>query len=195
MDNESQGTSSPKIGNRQNIPAAYLKALTFIGAAIVVLLVIIVVKLFSESQENTAANTNTTQESGATTSPNTNDGATTPTPDHNYVYEKNGIYGYQQQLSQDDINAGTASKPLDMVKYLGQKNGVYRVLLIDESDGSASNLLSCSPPCTYMTIETLYAGQSMNKQTIPTVGTLGGDILNDAMNGKLKIYGQKDKTE
>ncbi|HEY1772524.1 MAG TPA: hypothetical protein VGH91_04960 [Gammaproteobacteria bacterium] len=194
MNTESQETQLNVAGSQAAIPPTYLKILIAIGAAIVILLAVIAVKLFSAAPPPPLASAPTAQDSDSEATPDNTPAPAAPLPDHNYVYEKNGMYGYQQELSQDDVNSGTAAKPLMMIRYLGVKNGVYRAMLLDESDTpGASNIISCSSPCAYMTLETVYGGQVLSKQTVPTSGTMGGGILSDAMNNKLQVYGQKDK--
>lgn len=116
--------------------------------------------------------------------------APAPKPDHNYVYVgDDDQYGYQQQLSSNDQQAGVAQKPLVMVRYLGEKNGSYQAMA--DMGSGVKVLVTCSAPCTYMQVLTYSYGGLMDKSVIPTSGTLGGDILSDAIAGQLKVYGSR----
>lgn len=113
-----------------------------------------------------------------------------PRPAHNYVYVgDDGQYGYQQELSSNDQQAGVAQKPLVMVRYLGEKNGSYRA--IADMGGGATVLVTCKEPCAYMEVLTYSYGTPVDKSVIPTSGTLGGGILADAMAGRLQVYGAR----
>lgn len=114
-------------------------------------------------------------------------------PTHNYTYEKGSVYGYQPQLSQNQINSGAASAPLVMVRYLGEHQGVYRAAIVDVADTS---ILSCSSPCSYITERDYYnnpyfGSQLVDKEIIPAGSTLAAAIMQDAMNGQLRVYGAR----
>lgn len=111
-----------------------------------------------------------------------------PPSSHNYVYEKDGEYGYQPQLSQDQINAGDASRPLVMFRYLGKSRGVYRA---QSSTGPFTGVLSCSAPCDYITVVTHYAdGEIADRQVMPgDDNSIAAEVMQDAMNGQLRVYG------
>ena len=113
-------------------------------------------------------------------------------PAHYYTYEKNGEYGYEQQLSQKQIDAGIASAPLIMVRYLGQRQGVYRAEILS---GATTAILSCSSPCDYITQRDYYynpyvGSQLINTEVIPAGSTVAAAIMHDAMNGRLIPYDQ-----
>jgi hypothetical protein len=107
-------------------------------------------------------------------------------PSHNYAYVgDDGRYGYTQVVSTNDSQSGLAQKPLVMVRYLGQKNGVYSVAIDQEG---TSVVASCSAPCEYMTLTTYAYGSKVDKSVMPTTGTIGGEMLADAMAGSLKVF-------
>lgn len=112
---------------------------------------------------------------------------------HNYTYEKGSVYGYQPQLSQNQINSGAASAPLVMVRYLGEHHGVYRAEIVDVANTS---ILSCSSPCGYITERDYYynpylGSQLVGKEVIPAGSTLAAAIMQDALNGQLRVYGAR----
>lgn len=177
-------------------PTALLWLLVVIGVAIVALLSVIVFKLqIHQARQPLQTSIPVPSQSAAsgstpmvTVTANQATTATIPSPPtHNYVYEKDGVYGYRQQLSQDDINAGTASKPLLMIRYLGEKDTVYRVV-IDDGSG-VEGVLSCKSPCNFITAETVENEQVVGTAVAPAAGTIAGDVMQDAINGYLKVYG------
>lgn len=109
-----------------------------------------------------------------------------PRPTHNYVLEENGYYGYQPVLSDTDRQNGIAQKPLAMVRYLGEKNGSYRVEVGRE--GSYSMVISCKLPCQYIKAQHFNYGELVKTDTLSAEGTMGGDILADAIAGELKPW-------
>jgi hypothetical protein len=110
-------------------------------------------------------------------------------PQHNYVYvDDDGHYGYQPTLSANDQQAGVAQNSLVMVRYLGEKKGVYQVAI---DQGGSTAVASCAPPCAYMTVITYAYGTQVDKGVMATAGTVGGEMLADAMAGQLKVYHAK----
>lgn len=111
-------------------------------------------------------------------------------PLHNYVYEQDGQYGYQPQLSPDQINAGAASAPLVMFRYLGESRGVYRA---QSQTAPFTGVLSCSAPCDYITVLTYYAdGEIAARQVMPgNNNSIAAEVMQDAMNGQLIPYDQR----
>lgn len=124
-------------------------------------------------------------------------------PAHNYVYEKDGVYGYEGQLSEDQRNAGEATAPLFMVRYGGEHHGVYRAQSVK---GGYTTDFSCSTPCRYITIKIYYykpiysatqfgvfqehENELVDKEVIPARHTVAAAIMQDAMNGQLIPYDQ-----
>jgi hypothetical protein len=114
-------------------------------------------------------------------------------PSHNYRYEKDGEYGYESELSQDQIEAGVASAPMLMVRYLGQRRGRYRAEIVS---GASTSVLSCSSPCSYITARDYYhnpysGSELIDKEVIPAGNTVAASIMQDAMNGQLRVYGAR----
>lgn len=115
------------------------------------------------------------------------------TPVHYYSYEKDGEYGYEQPLSQNQIDAGMASAPLVMIRYLGKLRGVYRFEVVE---GRVTEVFSCSLPCRYITQRNYYynpyiGSQFINKETFPAGNTIAAAVMYDAMNGQLRVYGAR----
>jgi len=105
----------------------------------------------------------------------------------------NGTYGYEQALSEDDVRSGTATKPLVMMRYEGNKNGRFVILVFgtDASDGSIVNRVSCQAPCAFAKSETLAGDTVVKSETIPVKpNAIIGGMLEDAVSGQLVPYGQ-----
>jgi hypothetical protein len=114
-------------------------------------------------------------------------------PAHNYVYKKDGVYGYEVQLSKDQVAAGAASAPLVMVRYLGQSRGAYRAEIMNRA---FTTILSCTSPCSYITAREYYynpyaGSQLIDKKVVPAGTTVAAGIMQDAMNGQLIPYDQR----
>lgn len=114
-----------------------------------------------------------------------------PRPDHEYALEDDGEYGYRRALSEDDVKAGRATAALLMVRYVGEKNGVRSVKLVD---GNNVGVISCSPPCEFVKARTYFAGQLVKTETLPvTDGSLIQAVMADAISGKLHVFGKQSK--
>lgn len=109
---------------------------------------------------------------------------------HNYAIEQDGEYGYKSGLSDQDRAQGTVTKPLAMVRYRGQIKGAYTV---DSISGDGLTLrLDCADPCEYVRMRGIARGQVLDTKTIEnSPDSLAHDIFEDAMDGKLKVYGKK----
>lgn len=113
---------------------------------------------------------------------------------HNYSMVDNGTYGYQGALSDADINNGVATKPLIMMRYLGNKNGIYTILVLgpDLNNQSILNRVSCQVPCEYAKSETVAGGMVLNTQMLPVVpNSILGAMLADAISDQLVPFGQR----
>lgn len=129
----------------------------------------------------------------AESAPKTNAIAAPPPPTHYYVYEKDGEYGYEASLSQYQINSGAVSSSLFMIRYLGEHEGVFRA---ENVDGAYTTVLSCSSPCSYITARYYYynpylGSQLLKKEVFPAGSTVAAAIMQDAMNGQLRVYGSR----
>ncbi len=104
---------------------------------------------------------------------------------HNYAYEDDGEYGYQRAISESDAQSGKAQNSLMMIRYMGEKRGVFTVESVQQN---LIARLSCKLPCKFLKIQTVAAGQLINTQIMPADGTLGEFIMKDAISGNLKVY-------
>ncbi|WP_028222784.1 lysozyme inhibitor LprI family protein [Paraburkholderia oxyphila] len=107
--------------------------------------------------------------------------------------EGDGTYGYESALSEDDVRAGRAVKALEMMRYVGNRNGTYVILLLgtDASDASTAIRVSCQAPCDFAKSETMVGGVVGKTETIRvSPDTVVGAMLADAIFGQLKPYGQ-----
>lgn len=119
---------------------------------------------------------------------------TQPTPQlHNYAMVDNGTYGYERALNEDDIKQGKAVKSLVMMRYAGNKNGAYVILILgqDADNSSVINRVSCQLPCKYAKSEVLTGDEVIRTETVPAdPSSIMGAMLEDAVNGQLVPYGQ-----
>ena len=119
--------------------------------------------------------------------------AAPPPPRHNYAMVDNGTYGYEPALSEDDVRNGTATKPLIMMRYVGNKNGTFVILILgtDSNNPSFINRVSCQAPCEFAKSETLSGDMVVNTQTMRvTPDSIVGAMLQDAVSRQLTPYGQ-----
>jgi hypothetical protein len=111
-------------------------------------------------------------------------------PPHNYVVEQDGAYGYQPALSEDDVKAGTATKALIMMHYLGQQNGIFTVAIFQEGSEGLIERVSCSAPCNFAKVQDMVNGMILRTETVPvTDNSIIGAMLADATDGQLTPYG------
>jgi len=121
------------------------------------------------------------------------DSTATGDSNHYYAVYADGEYGYEQAISQDDINAGKGASPLIMFKYLGENDGVHQVILTD-NDGSQV-VSECTSPCKYFKASVLNYGYFIRKEMMAAApGTIGAMVFLDAFQGKLKPYIEVDKS-
>ncbi|WP_240975716.1 hypothetical protein [Paraburkholderia aromaticivorans] len=118
---------------------------------------------------------------------------TPPPATHNYSMVDNGTYGYEPALSEDDVRKGTATKPLIMMRYVGNKGGTYVIVILgsDANDVSVANRVSCQPPCEFAKSETVAGDAVVNTQTVRvTPDSIVGAMLTDAISGQLVPFGR-----
>lgn len=112
------------------------------------------------------------------------------TPDHHYAMKDGDEYGYQQGISENDLKSGQHAKSLLMIRYLGQRNGVYQTYMNLNDVGSA--VMECTNPCQFLKTMTFVGNTFVSKDRIPVApGILGQEIMEDAINGKLEQYVQE----
>jgi hypothetical protein len=116
-----------------------------------------------------------------------------PPATHNYAMVDNGTYGYEPALSEDDVRKGTATKPLIMMRYVGNKGGTYVIVILgsDANDTSVANRVSCEAPCEFAKSETVAGDTVVNTQTVRvTPDSIVGAMLTDAISGQLMPFGR-----
>lgn len=112
-------------------------------------------------------------------------------PDHYYVMQDGMKYGYPAAISEDAQKAGQRAEQLVMALYAGEKNGKHQVHLID---GVTVTAMECESPCRYIKamsyIDNPYLKGQIKVEHIATApDSLGYQIMQDAIRGKLKQYG------
>lgn len=111
-----------------------------------------------------------------------------PMIDHYYAMKDGFAYGYQRQLAADDINAGTASIPLIMASYAGEKNGKHQVF--SNLDG-AYFVVECEAKCDYLKLMSFnnISGKFISRELIKAeAGVVATNMIVDAINGKLEQF-------
>lgn len=115
-----------------------------------------------------------------------------PAPRHNYAMVDNGTYGYEPALSEEDVRKGTATKPLIMVRYVGNLHGSYVIIVLGQ-DATAANYvsrISCQLPCDFAKSESVFNDTVVKTETLRvTPESLIGAMLADAASGQLEAYG------
>ena len=120
---------------------------------------------------------------GGTTSP-----VADATPTHNYKVKEGSNYGYLGGLSDEDKSKGKAAADLVLFRYLGEKDGLYKVQQIEEN-GQAILSISCTKPCEFMKLSV--GGEVSRVEYNPA--TLGGAVIQDALSGELEVADSKKK--
>ncbi|MFM0543992.1 hypothetical protein PQR29_04615 [Paraburkholderia strydomiana] len=113
-------------------------------------------------------------------------------PAHNYAVQQDGEYGYQPAVSDEERNRGVTTKPLIMVRYRGEKNGIY---VIEEADESGAVFrMECQELCQYVKTKVIVGGQVLKTATVPNAPeSLMHAVFDDAINGQLEKYPAKRK--
>lgn len=112
-----------------------------------------------------------------------------PPPSHNYALEEDGEYGYPPAISDEERNQGVTTKPLVMVRYRGEKNGIY--VLEEHDDSGAVFRMECEGLCKYVKTKVIVDGRVIKTATIPNApASLMHAVFEDAMDGELKPYGK-----
>lgn len=108
-------------------------------------------------------------------------------PTHNYAMEDGGQYGYQPEISDDERNRGVATKALVMIRYRGEKSGLY-VVEMPEDTGAVFRM-ECKSPCQFVKTKVMFRGEVLKSATVPnTAGSLMYAVFEDALSGQLKPY-------
>lgn len=105
-------------------------------------------------------------------------------PTHNYKIKEGSSYGYVAGLSEDDKNAGKAASEVLMFKYLGKRDDMHPVSMLDD-DGTESVKAQCGEPCEI--IKMTSSGQVQRIEF--TEDSLIGSVLQDAIAGQLEVAG------
>jgi hypothetical protein len=114
-------------------------------------------------------------------------------PSHEYAMVDNGTYGYEPALSEEDVRNGTATKPLIMMRYAGNKGGTYVIIILgqDANDASVTTRMSCQAPCEFAKSELMSGDSVIKTETLRvTPDSIMGGMLADAISGQLVPYGQ-----
>ena len=109
-----------------------------------------------------------------------------PPSGHFYLYEKNGEYAYPRYTEENVSNVSAGENKLFKVRYLGQQNGQYTVLIDPKNEISVR--LSCHSDCSKLKKENIISEQLFGTETISASGTIEETIMQDAKAGRLKVY-------
>jgi len=113
-----------------------------------------------------------------------------PTPaldrTHFYSLVEDGEYGYESALSDEEKNRGVAVKPIQMIRYLGERDGVYSIQV---SDGAARQIFSCKEPCDFIKMKAYFQGELVRTEMMKNAdGSLISAVMEDAIAGELEPY-------
>lgn len=109
----------------------------------------------------------------------TSDSITSQTPTHSYIEEKDGIYYYVLDVSENDKANGRASGEINAFRYLGKDaSGEHKVGLV-ESNGTISTTATCADPCRIIS-----DSEGGKYQYDPR--SLIGSVFADVISGQLK---------
>jgi len=121
--------------------------------------------------------------------------STPPPPRHNYAMVDSGSYGYEPALSEEDVRNGTATKPLIMMRYVGNKNGTFVIIILgqDANNSSITTRVSCEAPCEFAKSELMSGDAILKTETLRvTPDSIFGAMLTDAISGQLVPYGRNE---
>ncbi len=110
-----------------------------------------------------------------------------PRPAHNFTIEQDGEYGYEPAVSDDDRKAGTAVKPMIMVRYLGTKEHLTRFAVVD---AGVRTVFTCNDACDIVKSTVYLQGEQVRQETMRVApGSIIGAVVDDIENGQLNVYG------
>lgn len=113
-----------------------------------------------------------------------------PAPSHHYALRDGDAYGYERMPSQQEQQRGQGATTLTMVKYAGQQNGTHQAYVHDKAT-DAVTVIECATPCEFLKVMVFVRA---NKPAVSVErmrampGILGSQIIEDAINGKLKQF-------
>jgi hypothetical protein len=110
-----------------------------------------------------------------------------PPPSHNFAIEQDGEYGYEPAISDDDRKAGTAVKPMIMVRYLGTKDNLTRFAVVD---AGVRTVFTCKEACDVVKSTVYLQGELIRQDTMRVApGSIIEAVVQDIENGQLNAYG------
>src|SRR5579872_7493329 len=114
-------------------------------------------------------------------------------PTHFYAFEKDGLYGYQSALTEQDKQNGIASKPLIMIRYLGMQGEQQHWVQIEAP--SQQTEWTCTLPCAYATGQSFnFLGRSGDQNVLAVApGSILSNIVDDIKADQLKISVQRGR--
>lgn len=105
--------------------------------------------------------------------------AASAAPAHAWTYKDGQDYGYPAAISEEEQKNGQAAASITMIRYLGAKDGVYRVQLVD-----LGVVASCTNPCQVIKFG---SGPEAQRFVFNPL-TIAGEAFTDAFNGQLAVY-------
>ena len=171
------GSKPPRVAGRFTPADKWLMLLAVLGALTVAWLG----QSKARPAEQAAALPDLTSNSGTPDPP-----PTPAPPSHNYVYQDGIEYGYQPALTKEDRDAGTLSKPLQMIAFNRfDAQGIYWFKARSILGGV--DTFTCQEPCDVMKITSQGPGDYFRQVSMPIVpGSILAAVMQDARNGYLK---------
>ena len=114
-----------------------------------------------------------------------------PPPKPHYVVKDGDEYGYQGQLSEDEIKRGQAASALRMYTYLGQYKGAHQVM---NKDGQWRTVAECESPCMHVKVFTFNGDRFVRRELYSlNPAMLLAEVFQDAIDGHLEpLRGTRD---
>lgn len=168
--------TSPKAGspNIMDTRVGCLGAVAIVGG------IIILGALMSKCQPDATPTANTAVPVASDNAPA--EPIVPPGPSHHWSYREGQEYGYASVVSEDDQKAGQGAPTVTMWRYLGEHNGVYTVY---SPEGAAR--ITCTNPCEVLK----YSGPLGTSRVAFNPETIGGGVMDDAINGQMEVYNRK----
>ncbi|WP_290645703.1 hypothetical protein [Aquabacterium sp.] len=185
-DVSTEATACPNCGAKPKKSGVSL--FHIVSGTIILGLVLLLFASKKHQSETSEATTQTTASAQAESPASEPDFKFPDPPKHRYAMRKGDEYGYERDLSQEDISKGTKATALIMVRLIQADHGSYRLV---STDGPVQTMISCEEPCEFMTVSMMLPGITNKSQTLRAdPNTIGGAMLQDARNGLLELAGQ-----
>ncbi|WP_146014091.1 lysozyme inhibitor LprI family protein [Trinickia dabaoshanensis] len=110
---------------------------------------------------------------------------------HNYVYDRDGTYGYERSPGEEERRNGTTGTPLVLASYVGHHGDEYEINIQHDYEPLESLDIRCTLPCSVATLGQIVPPLAPRVQTVavPSTSVLSS-IIKDAIDDKLVLFGK-----